>query len=262
MGLGWTKLHAVTALLSFTLLGLESRPVKVMISGGFSAAYQDLRPQFEQSSQAHLETISGPSMGETPQAIPVRLTHGELADVVIMARAPLDTLAKNGLVTDGSQVDLARSWIGMAVRAGAAPPDISSVDAFRNTLLNAKSVAYSDSASGVYIATTLFRRLGIEKEMAAKSRKIPAEPVGLVVARGEAEIGFQQMSELKPIKGITIVGSIPQPLQLITVFSAGIVANGPNQAGGKALIQYLASSAACSTIERTALEPIACAKPH
>lgn len=262
MDLGWTKLRIVTALLSLTLLGLDGQTVKVMISGGFSAAYRDLSPQFEKSSHDHLETVFGPSMGETPEAIPMRLAHGESADVVIMARSPLDALAQKGQVVEGSQVDLVRSEIGMAVRAGSSVPDIKSVDAFRQTLLNAKSVAYSDSASGVYIATSLFKKLGIEKEMAVKSRKIPAEPVGLVVARGEAEIGFQQMSELKPIHGITIVGRIPESVQLVTVFSAGLVAHGPNQAGGKALIQYLASSASCPAIERTALEPIACAKPR
>jgi molybdate transport system substrate-binding protein len=197
-------------------------------------------------------------MGNTPGAIPVRLSHGETADVVIMARSELDALAKKGAVVEGSQVDLARSGIGMAVRAGTTIPDISSVAAFRRTLLQARSIAYSDSASGVYVASELFKRLGIEKAMATKCRQIPAEPVGLVVARGEAEIGFQQMSELLPISGITVVGPIPDELQKTTVFSAGIVARGSAQKAGRDLIRYLASPAACPAIKQSALEPVAC----
>jgi molybdate transport system substrate-binding protein len=184
----------------------------------------------------------------------------ENADVVVMVRSALDDLVKKGQVIEGSQVDLARSRIGMAVRAGATVPDISSVDAFRYALLEAKSVAYSDSASGVYVATTLFKRLGIEKEMAAKSKQIPAEPVGLAVARGEAEIGFQQMSELKPIAGITLVGPIPDDVQLVTIFSAGLVLRATNKDGGEALIKYLSSPEACHAIEESAIEPVACAK--
>jgi molybdate transport system substrate-binding protein len=197
-------------------------------------------------------------MGTTPGAIPMRLGRGEPGDVVIMARSELDALARAGEVVEGSQVDLAYSKIGMAVRAGAKIPDISSVEAFRSTLLQAQSVAYSDSASGVYIASELFKRLGIEKEMASKSRQIPAEPVGLVVARGEAEIGFQQMSELQPISGITVVGLIPEELQKTTVFSAGIVARSSSQDAGRVLIRYLASQTACTAIKQSALEPVAC----
>lgn len=235
-----------------------AQDVKVMSSGGFAAAYKMLAPQYEKSVSAHLEIAWGPSMGATRDAIPVRLARGEAADVVILARPALDNLVKQGAVVAGSQVDLARSRIGMAVRAGEAIPDIGSVEAFRKVLLQAHSVGYSDSASGVYIASELFKRLGIEKEMAAKSRQIPAEPVGRVVARGEVEIGFQQLSELQPISGITIVGPIPEKLQSVTVFSAGIASNGPSQDAGRALIRYLASAAACDAIRQTALDPVAC----
>jgi molybdate transport system substrate-binding protein len=241
-------------------VSVHAQSVTVMISGGFSPAYKVLGPQFEKFSGSHLETISGPSMGSTPGAIPVRLSRGENADVVIMVRSALDDLAKKGQVVKGSQVDLARSRIGMAVRAGAAVPDITSVEAFRSTLLQAKSVAYSDSASGVYVATELYGRLGIETEMAAKSKQIPAEPVGEVVARGEAEIGFQQMSELKPVAGITIVGPIPDEVQKITIFSAGLVARARNKDAGGALIKYLSSPEACHAIEESAIEPVACGK--
>lgn len=240
-----------------------AQDLTVMSSGGFAPAYKELAPGYEAANGAHLNSVWGPSMGSTPGAIPVRLAHNEPADVVIMARSELDNLAKNGLVVEGSQVDLVRSRIGMAVRAGAPLPDISTVDAFRRTLLQARSIAYSDSASGVYISSELFKRLGIDQQVAAKSRQIPAEPVGEVVARGDAEVGFQQMSELKPVAGITIVGPIPDELQKTTVFAAGIVKSSSHKEAAQALIQYLASPNACPVIAKSALEPVAClAKAH
>jgi molybdate transport system substrate-binding protein len=253
-------LHGLAIAILLLVYGVpaSAQTIKVMSSGGCSAAYKLLAPQFEKATGTHLETVWGPSMGTTAGAIPVRLAHGEPADVVIMVRSALDELADKGEVEQGSQVDLARSRIGMAVRAGAASPDISSVETFRRALLEARSVAYSDSASGAYVSSTLFKRLGIEKEMAAKSRQIPAEPVGMVVARGEAEIGFQQMSELLPVPGITIVGPIPDEVQEITVFSAGIVASSKAREAGHALIRYLASSSSCAVIKQTALDPVAC----
>ena len=137
-------------------------------------------------------------MAGAPDSIPDRLQRGERTDVVIMAGSGIDELIKAGRLVAGSRADLARSSIGIAVRAGAPRPDISSVDALTRALLQAKSVAYSSSVSGVYVSTELFQRLGIAAQMTAKSRKIESEPVGVVVARGEAEIGFQQISELRP----------------------------------------------------------------
>jgi molybdate transport system substrate-binding protein len=243
-----------------TLAGAQQ--LTVMSSGGFAPAYKLLAPGFEKAQGIHLESVWGPSMGTTPGAIPVRLAKGESGDVVIMARTELDSLAKKGLVVEGSQVDLVRSRIGMAVKAGAPVPDISTVDAFRAALLNAKSIAYSDSASGVYIATEMYKKLGVEAQLAAKSRQIPADPVGTVVARGDAEVGFQQMSELKPIAGIAIVGPIPDEMQKVTVFAAGIVASSRQKEAARALISYLSSGAACPIIQDSALEPVACAAAH
>jgi molybdate transport system substrate-binding protein len=240
----------------------RTQELVVMSSGGFAPAYKLLVPEFETSSGAHVKSVWGPSMGTTSGAIPMRLSRSEPADVVIMARTELDGLARKGLVVEGSQTDLVRSRIGMAVRAGTVVPDISSVAGLRQTLLQANSIAYSDSASGIYIATELYRRLGLEKELAAKSRQIPAEPVGLVVARGEAEIGFQQMSELQPITGITIVGPIPDELQKVTIFAAGVVATSKQQDAARAFIRFLASMAACPEITKSSLEPVACAPTH
>lgn len=232
--------------------------VHVVSSGGFAAAYKALAPGFEQQTGHKLISAWGPSMGETKEAIPKRLDRGEKIDVVIMVGDSLQRLIDQGKVSKTDHELLALSRIGMAVKAGAPQPDISTVDALKTTLLNAKSIAYSDSASGVYLSTVLFKRLGIEEQMKGKARMIPGDPVGHIVARGDAEIGFQQISELKPVTGIDIVGPIPDSAQQITPFSAGIVANTTEPAAAKALIDYLASPTATEIIKSTGLDPV----PH
>jgi molybdate transport system substrate-binding protein len=231
--------------------------INVMISGGFSAAYRTLTPEYERTSGNKLVTLPGPSMGTTKDAIPMRLARGEAADVVIMVGYALDDLIKQGKVAADSKVDLARSTISIAVKAGARKPDIGTVDALRRALLEAKSIAYSDSASGVYVHTELFQKLGIVEQTKGKAHEIPAEPVGQVVARGEAEIGFQQMSELLPVQGIDIVGPLPAEVQKITIFSAGVAANSKSPEAAKQLIQFFASPAAQSAIRKSGLEPAA-----
>jgi molybdate transport system substrate-binding protein len=164
------------------------------------------------------------------------------------------------LVRADSKIELARSLIGMVVRAGAAKPDIGSVEAFRNTLLAAKSIAFSDSSSGTYLSTTLFSKLGIAEQVAGKTRKIrgppSGEPVAAVVARGEADIGFQQVSELIRVPGITFVGTIPAEVQLITLY-AGVLAKSAQQAeAAVALIRFLASPEAAPVISKAGLVPM------
>ena len=234
----------------------QAAEVHVMISGGLSAAYNALVPEFEKATGNKVVTAYGPSMGTTVNAIPVRLERGEPADVLILVGYALGDLIKQGKVMPDSRVDLVNSKIGVAVKAGSPKPDISSVDAVKRALLAAKTVAYSDSASGVYISTEMFKTLGIADEMKDKARKIPATPVAEIVARGEAELGFQQISELKPISGIDIVGPLPDALQKVTVFSAGIAAVSKEPEAGKALIKFLASPAARATIVNSGLEPI------
>ena len=241
-------------LLTHITLGAD---IHVVSSGGFAAAYRALAPQFEQATGNHLITGWGPSMGNTADAVPQRLARHEPIDVLIMVGSALNKLVDEGKVIAESRIDLARSAIGAAVRAGAPTPDISTVAALKNTFLNAKSIAYSDSASGVYISTELFQRLGITDQVSGKSRMIPAEPVGLVVARGDAEIGFQQLSELKPIAGIQILGPLPDEVQKITVFSAGIVVGSKEPDAAKALITFLASPAATKAITDSGMERFA-----
>jgi molybdate transport system substrate-binding protein len=246
-------LVVASILFAGTAFGAE---VNVMSSGGFTAAYRDLTPEFERATQNKVVTAYGASMGGAPDSIPSRLQRGEPADVVILAAPALDELIKQGKVVAGSRVDLARSIIGMAVRAGAPKPDISSVDALKRTLLQAKSIAYSASASGVYLSTELFPRLGIADQIKGKSKRIESERVGTVVARGDAEIGFQQVSELLPIPGIDYVGPLPPEVQQVTIFSAGVAVGAREPDAGRVLIKFLASPAAAPAITKSGLEPV------
>jgi molybdate transport system substrate-binding protein len=229
--------------------------IKVVTSGAFTAAYLELVPEYERATNHKLATEFGPSMGTTHNAIPQRLERGEAIDVVIMAAPALANLIQQGKVWADSRVDLVRSTIGMAVRAGAPKPDISTVDALKRTLLAAKSIAYSDSASGEYLSTELFPKLGIAGQIKGKTRMIEADPVGEAVAKGEVEIGFQQISELRPVKGIDIVGPLPPGAQRMTIFAAGIPATSRQPEAARALIHWLASPAAFPAIKKSGLEP-------
>jgi molybdate transport system substrate-binding protein len=236
--------------------------VRVMISGGLTAAYNALVPEFERLTGHKVLTAYGPSMGTTVNAIPIRLERGEPADVLIMVGYALGDLATKGKVIADSRVDLVKSPIGIAVKSGAPKPDISSADSLKRALIAAKSIAYSDSASGVYVSTEMFQKLGIADQMKDKARKIPATPVGEIVARGDAEIGFQQISELLPVPGVDIVGPLPADLQKITVFSAGIATVSKEPDAGKALIRFLTSPTASAAIVKSGMEPIPSGATH
>ncbi|PYR34658.1 MAG: hypothetical protein DMF93_23110 [Acidobacteria bacterium] len=234
--------------------------IKVMTSGAFTAAYLELAPVFERATGIHAVT-EATSIGSGPTGIAARLDRGEAIDVVIVSDRDLEQLMRAGRIRAGTRVDLARSAIGMAVRRGAPKPDIGSVDALRRTLLNAASIAYSASVSGRYLSTELFQQLGVADQVLPKSRRIETERVGDVVARGEAEIGFQQISELVPVAGIDLVGPLPPEVQRVTVFAAGVGAAAANPALAKRFIEFLASPAAADVIRKTALEPVAAAPP-
>src|SRR5438477_6464007 len=259
------KPRLLIRLLSFigavALSGMGSAAdVNVMISAGFHGAYSELAPVFERASGHHLITTRGPSMGDSPEAIPARLGRGEAADVVILDGGAADELGRRGLVRADSKVELARSLVGMVVRAGAARPDIGSVNAFRSTLLAAKSIAYSDSGSGTYLSTTLFPKLGVADQVASKSQKVrgppSGEPVAAVVARGEAEIGFQQVSELIHVPGVTFVGTIPAELQPDVSFAGALTSNARQPEAGSALLRFLAAPAAAPAILKAGLKPL------
>ena len=198
-------------------------------------------------------------MGDSPEAIPARLARGEAADVVILDGGAADELGRRGLTRPDSKAELARSLIGMVVREGAPKPDIGSVEALRKTLLAAKSIAYSDSGSGTYLSTTLFGKLGVAEEIAGKSRKIrgppSGEPVAAVVARGEAEIGFQQVSELIRVPGISFVGALPAEVQPMFSFAGALTKSVQEPEPAKALLRFLTSPEAAPVIAKAGLAP-------
>jgi molybdate transport system substrate-binding protein len=247
--------------IALTFAGVASAAnVHVMISAGFHGAYSELVPAFERASGNKVLTVRGPSMGDSPESIPARLARGEAADVVILDGGAADSLVRRGLARADSKVEVALSQIGMVVRAGAAKPDIGSVDAFRATLLAAKSIAYSDSGSGTYLSTKLFAKLGVAEQVATKSRKVrgppSGEPVAAVVARGEVEIGFQQVSELIRVPGVTFVGAIPAELRPGFSFAAILTSTAREPDAARALIRFLASPESAPTVAKAGLMPI------
>jgi molybdate transport system substrate-binding protein len=234
---------------------MTANEFSVMTSGAFTAAHLALIPQLERLTGKKVVTVTT-SWGTGDTSIPSRLKRGEIADLVIVADEPLHQLIDEGLVLSGTDTPLVRSLIGMAVRAGAAKPDISTIDALKHTLLKAKSIAYSASVSGKYLTTELYQRLGIADQCLGKSRLIGGgERVGAVVARGEAELGFQQMSELLPVPGIAHITPLPPGAQIVTTFSAGIAATAPDAELARLAIRFLASPETAKTIISTGLEP-------
>ncbi|UCF75245.1 MAG: substrate-binding domain-containing protein [Betaproteobacteria bacterium] len=230
---------------------------RVMTSGAFTAAHLALIPQLERLTKTEIVTAST-SIGTGENSIPNRLKRGEIVDIVIVAEAVLRQFIADGLVLAEGHKPVARSTIGMAVRAGAPRPDISTIDAFRRALLQARSIAYSASVSGQYLTTELYRRLGIADQVLGKSRLVGGgERVGAVVARGEAEIGFQQMSELLPVPGIAHITPLPPELQKVSTFAAGVAATSPNATLARLVIEFLASPEAATAIRKSGLEPIA-----
>lgn len=228
----------------------------VMTSGAFTAAYLELIPKVEALTTKKVVTAAT-SIGTGEMSIPNRLKRGEVVDVVIVADNVLKQFITDKLVLADSYTPLARSSIGMAVRAGAPKPDIASVDALKRTLLNAKSIAYSASVSGEYLTGELYQRLGIADQVMSKSRLIGGgERVGAVVARGEAEIGFQQTSELMPVPGIAHITPLPAEVQKVSLFSGGVAASSNDPASARTALKFFASPEARTAITKSGLEPI------
>jgi molybdate transport system substrate-binding protein len=230
--------------------------IRVMTSGAFTAAYLELLPRLEDLSKKKVVTAAT-SIGTGENSIPSRLRRGEVVDVVIVADGVLARFIEDGLVIAETYTALARSAIGMAVRAGAPKPDLSTAEALRRTLLQASSIAYSASVSGDYLTTELVQRLGIADQVLNKSRRIEGgERVGAVIARGEAEIGFQQISELLPVPGIDHITPLPPEVQKTSVFSAGVAASTTDSEAAWAIVRFLASADAAEAITKSGLEPI------
>ena len=215
--------------------------IQVITSGAFAEALKSLVPEYEKQSPNKVIISYGSSMGTAPDSIPSRLARNEKFDVLILASPSLDDFIKSGAVQPGTRVDLVASVMGAVVKSGAPKPDISTMAGLKSALLNAKSVAYSASASGVYLSTELFPKMGISEQMDKTARKIYSERVASVVARGEAELGFQQVSELIPIPGVDFIGELPPEAQKTVLFSAGITNNVSNLNSSRDLIAFLAS---------------------
>ena len=228
----------------------RSDEIKVMASGAVKETYLELVPQFEKASGHRVVTI-WPGTAEMMK----RLKAGDSVDLVIIGTDSLDELIKLGKIEPGSRVDFARSGVGVAVRAGARKPDISSGDAVKLALLSAGSIGYSSGPSGVYL-DSLFQRMGITDQLKSKlKRPPPGALVGEMVARGEVEIGFQQVSELIHVSGIDFLGPLPPDIQHITIFSSGIHKGATKPDAAKALVKFLTSPSAAMVIKKNGMEP-------
>ena len=248
---------ALLTLLSAVLLAatVAGERVRVMSAGGVAAAHLALVPQFERAT-GHTVVTDATSTGTGRDSIASRVRRGEPVDVLILTRAAIDELIGEGRVVATSRVDLARSRIGMAVRRGAPKPDIGSVEALKRALIQAESIAYSAQVSGVYLSTELFPRLGIADQVLKKSKRVDVGRVGTVIARGEAEIGFQQISELLEVPGIDYVGPLPVEVQRVTVFSAGVAVGARNPDAARAFIEFFSSATGVDTMSKSGLDPI------
>ena len=241
-----------TAVLGVLMLAgtAAAAEIQVIASSAFREVYFELVPQFE---QMHKQKVVA-SFSSSPD-IMKRAKAGESADLFILASGSVDELIKVGKVVPGSRVDLAKSGVGIAVRAGAPKPDISSSDAVKRALLAAKSIGYSGGASGAYI-TELFQRMGMADELKPKLRQAPpGVPVGELIARGEVEIGFHQMSELLPVAGIDILGPLPADIQQFTVFSAGVSTGAKTPDAAKELVKFLTAPGTVPLIRKKGMEP-------
>jgi len=235
--------------------------VRVIMSGGFSAAFRELQPEFEKTTGIKLTVTRGASQGVGPDTIGAQLHVGVPEDVVIMSREGLDELIAEGWIVAGTDVDLGQSPLGMSVRAGAPKPDISTAEAFKRTMLRAKSVTFPSSTTGIYLVTKLFPQLGIAKEMAAKTTSTGVA----AVAKGDAEIAVQPVSELLRAAGVDFVGTIPTEIQYVSVFSAAMVNDlkqpkavlAARAQGAKELIAFLASEKARTAIQKSGMEVLA-----
>jgi molybdate transport system substrate-binding protein len=224
--------------------------IKVMATAAIKEAYLELVPQFEKVTEHKVATIWTGSVD-----VMKRLGGGEVVDLVIMPRPSIDALTNQGKIVSQSRVNLARSGVGVAVRAGAPHPDISSADALKQAMLAAKSIAYSTGPSGTYLAG-LFERMGIADAVKGKTKIArPGTPVGDIIARGEAEIGFQQVSELLPVAGIDYIGPLPPEIQLITITTAGLHTAATQARAAKALVEFLTSPQAAPVLKKKGMEP-------
>jgi molybdate transport system substrate-binding protein len=228
----------------------QAAEVRLIGSAAVKEVVLDLVPAFEKASGHKVTAIWAGT-----EAITKRVSGGEVVDIVLIAASNVDRLIAEGKLVAGSRADVAKSGIGVAVRLGVPKPDISSGEAVKNAVLAAKSLAYSSGPSGFYLAD-LFKKMGIADQIKDKVKQTPSGvQVGEVIARGDADLGFQQVSELLHLKGIQYLGPLPADIQHITVFSAGLHRAAPEPDAAKALVKFLTAPEAGSIIRKTGMEP-------
>ena len=257
----WSAANAIVAVATLLMWPLAaSAQLKVMISGGFSGPYEKLLPEFERMTGIKVATGSGSSQGKGPQTIGAQLARGVPVDVVILSREGLTELIAAHRIAAGTDVDLARTPLGVAVRAGAAKPDVSTVEAFKRVVLNSKAVAVPSSTSGIFLTKDVFPRLGIADRVNVK-----ATPRGTgaaaMVATGEADIAVMPVSEIVHAPGVDLAGVIAEEIQLNQVFAAAVVAGSKELEAAKRLIAFLSSERASGAIKRSGMEPLAKRRP-
>jgi len=239
----------LTEILTFAPAAFSAE-ITIMASTAVQATVSDLRTQFEKDSGNTVKTIWGGTVD-----VVKRIAGGEVVDIVVIPASGIDELIKQGRLAAGSRVDFVKSKIGVAIRPGAPRPDISSGEALKSSLLSAKSIVLSGGPSGGYM-NSLFKRMGIADAIKPKIKQLaPSLLVGEVLARGEGDIGFTQISEFLMVKGIDYIGPLPADIQSVTVFSMGLHANAPSKEAAKALIKFLTSPEAVSAMRTRGLEP-------
>lgn len=229
--------------------------MRVIISGGFSGPYERVLPEFERTTGIKVETGSGSSQGTGPQTIAAQLARGVPADVVILSREGLDELVKAQRIAAGMDVDLARVPLGVAVRAGAAKPDVTTVEAFRQLMLKARVVAVPSSTSGIFLMQEIFPRLGIADKVNVKMTPRGTGAAAMVAA-GEADLAVMPVSEILHAPGVDFAGKLAPGIQLNQIFAAAAVAGSKQAEAAKRLIAFLASDGVADAIRASGMEPL------
>ena len=243
---------AGVAMLAFFGAGAASAAeIKVLVSNALKSTMEELAPQFEKAS-AHRLVITFGAAAE----IKTSIEKGAAVDVAILTTAVTDDLVKEGKLTAAGRADIARSGAGVAARKGAPKPDISTTEAFKHALLDAKSIAYVEAGATAPYIKSLFERLGIAEQIKSKLKPQPtSNPAAKAVANGEAELGITQISEILPYAGAELVGPIPAEIQLYTVYPAAVAADTKEPDAAKALIKFLTAPAAIAVLKAKGLNP-------
>lgn len=241
---------AAAIILTATCMPTGAAEIRVLSTQATEEAYRELVPEFEKTTGHKVTTTFTGTLDANK-----RLAAGESYDLLIMAASAIEEHIKGGKVVPGSRVDLAKSGVGVGVKSGASKPDISTTEALKKTILAARSIGYSTGPSGIYVIG-LFQRMGVADEIKGKLKQTPTGVfVGSIIANGEAEIGFQQVSELSHFAGVDYVGPLPADVQQFTMFSSGIIVGAKDADGAKTLVKFITAPAAAAAFKKRGMEP-------